>query len=336
MQKEKLVSVIVPVYRVEQYIDECIHSIISQTYKNLEIILVDDGSPDNCSNICDTYAAKYENIRVIHQKNGGLSKARLAGFEIAAGEYILFVDSDDYIHNEMVEKLVYALESKNAQMSLCAYFTVMGEQTTSFLLPYRNDLLAGKDAIERKYILPLLGNSNSEVNIPGFLCIRLLKRNLINTNFFVSERQFFLEDHIFDLLYADNIERIAIVNVPLYYYRVNRTSLSNCYRKQKWKMYCNLIQFYKEYVRTRKIKEYELRLTEFINSAIFNSIDNAVLAGTYHNFLKELKLISASGYYITKNYKKTISREIIKILYNTHQYKILYFFRKVRIKKLYG
>ena len=92
-----LISIIVPVYNVEQYIQRCLNSIINQTYKNLEIILVDDGSPDQCPQICDDYAAKDSRIMVIHKKNGGLSDARNAGLLTSAGEYVAFIDSDDFI-----------------------------------------------------------------------------------------------------------------------------------------------------------------------------------------------------------------------------------------------
>jgi len=101
-----LVSVIVPVYKVEEYLRECVDSIISQTYRNLEIILVDDGSPDNCPAICDEYAEKDKRIIVIHQQNGGLSAARNAGLDIASGEFICFVDSDDVLHPQYCEILL--------------------------------------------------------------------------------------------------------------------------------------------------------------------------------------------------------------------------------------
>ena len=89
-------SVIVPVYGVEKYIDQCVQSLLIQTYKNYELILVDDGSPDNCGQICDQYAEKDNRIRVVHKKNGGLSSARNAGLDIAKGEYVIFLDSDDF------------------------------------------------------------------------------------------------------------------------------------------------------------------------------------------------------------------------------------------------
>ena len=101
---DKLISVIVPIYNVEKYLTKCIESIINQTYKNLEIILVDDGSPDKSPIICDEYAKKDNRIKVIHKKNGGLSDARNYGMSLATGEYISFIDSDDYIDEEMYEK----------------------------------------------------------------------------------------------------------------------------------------------------------------------------------------------------------------------------------------
>lgn len=117
----ELISVIVPVYNVEKYSERCIESIINQTYKNLEIILVDDGSPDTCPMICDEYAKKDDRIVVIHKENGGLSDARNAGIEIAKGEYFAFIDSDDYISEEFLSKLYMSLKSNSAFMSICNF-----------------------------------------------------------------------------------------------------------------------------------------------------------------------------------------------------------------------
>lgn len=103
--KEDLITIIVPVYKVEKYLNKCIESIIKQTYRNIEIILVDDGSPDNCGKICDEYALKDNRIIVIHKENGGLSDARNKGMDIAKGEYLFFVDSDDYIEDYTIEYL---------------------------------------------------------------------------------------------------------------------------------------------------------------------------------------------------------------------------------------
>ena len=121
MNKNNKISIIVPVYKVEQYLRQCIESIINQTYQNLEIILVDDGSPDNCPAICDEYAALDKRIKVIHKKNGGLSDARNAGLEIATGDYIGFVDSDDWISQTMYEELINVAIDYGVQLSYCGF-----------------------------------------------------------------------------------------------------------------------------------------------------------------------------------------------------------------------
>lgn len=117
-EADKLVSVIIPVYKVEKYLPMCVDSVLNQTYQNLEVILVDDGSPDNCPAICDEYAKKDERIRVIHQKNAGLSMARNAGLDICTGAYITFVDSDDALHVAFVERLLAACEENGAEIAV--------------------------------------------------------------------------------------------------------------------------------------------------------------------------------------------------------------------------
>lgn len=117
---EPLVSVIVPVYKVEKYLDCCLQSVINQSYKNLEIILVDDGSPDNCGIMCDAWSKKNHRIKVVHQKNGGLSVARNRGLKIAQGDYICYVDSDDWISNTMIEVLLKKAIDYDLDMVKCA------------------------------------------------------------------------------------------------------------------------------------------------------------------------------------------------------------------------
>ena len=113
-----LISIIVPVYNVEKYIHECVDSIINQTYKNIEIILVDDGSPDNCGKICDEYAKKDNRIKVIHKPNGGLSDARNHGIDVANGEWLMFIDSDDWIEPNMAEKLLHSALNNKADLAI--------------------------------------------------------------------------------------------------------------------------------------------------------------------------------------------------------------------------
>jgi glycosyltransferase involved in cell wall biosynthesis len=139
-----LISVIVPIYNVEIYLEKCLNSIINQTYKNLEIILIDDGSPDNCGKICDEYAKKDKRIKVIHKPNGGLSDARNTGLDIAKGEYIAFVDSDDYIAEEMCEELLDIAQKEEADIVVCGVYDVRKEGITVF---DRNLNVSDKDTI---------------------------------------------------------------------------------------------------------------------------------------------------------------------------------------------
>ena len=110
------ISIIVPVYKVENELDRCVQSLMKQTYKNIEIILVDDGSPDQCPKLCEQYAKEDERIRVIHKKNGGLSDARNAGLNLARGEYVLYVDSDDYIEVDSCERLINATSEEQVDI----------------------------------------------------------------------------------------------------------------------------------------------------------------------------------------------------------------------------
>ena len=128
--KEPLISVVIPVYKVENYLERCVESLINQTYKNLEIILVDDGSPDNCGIICDRYAEVDDRVKVIHKKNGGLSSARNSGIDISSGKYITFIDSDDWVDKEYVEYLFYLIQKDMTKISICQHKVVNDKSTT--------------------------------------------------------------------------------------------------------------------------------------------------------------------------------------------------------------
>ena len=140
-----LISVIVPVYRVEKYLERCVKSILSQTYKNLEVILVDDGSPDQCPAICDACAERDVRVKVIHQENKGLSGARNAGIDAASGEYLAFVDSDDYVNPHFIEELYQLLQDTGCAIGQCRFSYVKGdglvEESDSAFCIYRGESL---------------------------------------------------------------------------------------------------------------------------------------------------------------------------------------------------
>ena len=140
-----LISVIVPVYRVKEYLERCVKSILSQTYENLEVILVDDGSPDQCPAICDACAEKDARVKVIHQENKGLSGARNAGIDAASGEYLAFVDSDDYVSPHFIEELYQLLQDTGCAIGQCRFSYVKGdglvEESDSAFCIYRGESL---------------------------------------------------------------------------------------------------------------------------------------------------------------------------------------------------
>lgn len=169
------ISVIVPVYNVEKYLYRCIESILNQTYKNLEIILIDDGSPDKCGEICDSYAQKDDRIKVIHKKNGGLSSARNAGLEMATGDYFSFVDSDDWIEKDIYEHCIDLIENKNCQIvDFECLFTNVTLKKENPNKNFNYEVIEGKEIL-RDY---LLRGQNQKA--PFTVWRKLYKRDLFN------------------------------------------------------------------------------------------------------------------------------------------------------------
>lgn len=150
--KQPLISIIVPVYKVEKYLGKCIESILAQTYKNIEVILVDDGSPDKCPAICDGYVEKDDRIIVIHKQNGGLSDARNAGIAVAKGAFICFIDSDDYVSEDFCELLLDAAIKEDADMAICNYLVVdeNGDsiQERNLHMPIKDECISSQEFIK--------------------------------------------------------------------------------------------------------------------------------------------------------------------------------------------
>ncbi len=212
-----MISVIVPVYCVEKYLDRCIKSILSQTYRNLEIILVDDGSPDDCGKICDRYAGLDHRITVIHQINSGSSGARNAGLGIAHGEYICFVDSDDEIDSQMIETLYRAISCKNDDLALCGHQQVKGNiaprafQSDSARIRYMTSDELWQEVFSRM--------NNAVWN-------KLYRRDLIG-NIRFPAGVIHGEDLIFNLKYLIGCESAVLIDAPLYHYYTRHGSVTN-------------------------------------------------------------------------------------------------------------
>ena len=213
--KEPLISLIVPVYKVEEYLDKCVESIVNQTYKNLEIILVDDGSPDNCPKMCDEWAKKDKRIKVIHKENGGLSDARNTGIDIAKGEYITFIDSDDYIEYNYVDFLYKNLDENKADIS-------MGKQYVRYPEKVINTG-SGKVYIVNPHDCfdKLLYGEDFDVSAT----IKLYKKELFKTIRFPKGRIY--EDAATTYKLIDKSKKIVLNSMPIYNYMIRRDSISN-------------------------------------------------------------------------------------------------------------
>lgn len=203
------ISVIVPIYKVEAYLDKCVQSIVDQTYTDLEIILVDDGSPDRCGDMCEAWAKKDSRIKVIHKENGGLSDARNAGMAIAAGEYICFVDSDDWINPRYVELLHTAVVKHQASVAAC--------DVTPF---YENDAVC-TDISQPIQCASYTSEAAIATLINGthFRAVawnKLFRRDLLQGEQFPVGK--YHEDEFFSYRILAKAETLVYVDVPLYYY----------------------------------------------------------------------------------------------------------------------
>ena len=216
---ETAISVIVPIYRVEKFLPQCIESVLNQTFTDFELILVDDGSPDRCPEICDETAKRDARVRVIHQANAGLSAARNAGIEVAHGEWLGFVDSDDYIAPQFYEKLYQTAQRTDTDCVMCSVQNVdeSGKPIDSALMRVADEVKTGQEVLRkigRDDVTPYLTAWN-----------KLYRRKLFNTLRYPSGRQ--NEDvFVFAELFCQ-VQRAACVAEPLYFYRKRIDSIMN-------------------------------------------------------------------------------------------------------------
>lgn len=212
----ELISVVVPIYKVEDYIKRSIESIINQTYKNLEIILVDDGSPDNCPYICEKYAKIDSRIKVFHKVNGGLSDARNFGILKSNGSYIIFIDSDDFIEKDMIQKLYNSIKENNSDIAICNFDYIYENGSKSIpIFPIENKKMTGNDATN------ILLNTLAPQMVVSWN--KLEKKSLWNDLKFPIGKQHEDDFTTYNLLY--NANYVSFVNEPLYHYYQRENSI---------------------------------------------------------------------------------------------------------------
>ena len=293
------ISIIVPIYNVEKYIRLCVDSIINQTYRNIEIILVDDGSPDECPKICDEYVGKDSRIRVIHKVNGGLSDARNAGMKIATGDWLGFVDSDDYIHPKMYEILLNNAKNTNSDLSVCNFDLVKESECCDFSLD------GGVRLIEQP--------------VREFLCNKVFSANSWNK---LYKRQLFdgiefpvgllYEDLATTYKIVDRAERVVLSDDKLYAYVQRGNSIMNNTRFLMKPDKVSIVQemwcFF-----DRKYNDEDLKagILEYLISDIFNmlGVNTWVENKPYRVYLN--RFMKGKWFHILKNRKLSAYRKMV-------------------------
>ncbi|EET61414.1 glycosyltransferase, group 2 family protein [Marvinbryantia formatexigens DSM 14469] len=238
--KKGIVSVVVPVYNVEKYLDRCMISIVNQTYHNLEIILIDDGSTDSSSCKCDEWAVRDSRIKVIHKENAGAGMARNTGIDHAAGEYICFFDSDDYVALDAIEKAYHWISHYKADIVHFGCYNIdLDGRVKNRDIPETDKILYQGDEI-LKYILPNMIGADLKTGKKRLLamvpwrCMYSMTTIRRNHWRFVSEKEYISEDAYSQLLLYKNVTRVAVLPEALYYYCENRTSLTHVYIENKY------------------------------------------------------------------------------------------------------
>lgn len=313
-----LVSVVVPIYNVEKYLNKCVESIVNQTYKNIEIILIDDGSPDKCPEICDNWAERDNRIKVIHKENQGLGMARNTGIEHATGEYICFFDSDDYFALDTIEKCVQGTKDYNAD---AVWFGLVDVDSSGIFLRKPNLKINQLHYIDKditKLFLPELISHdyrNGEAHNYAFSsCTCMLSLSLIKENdlYFKSEKSMISEDSFFLLQFFSKVNSVLVLPELLYFHFVNTESLTRSYRADRSEK--NLF-FLKESILLSDKLEYS------------STIKNRIIS-LYHSFtIDTLKQLISSDIADKKEKIKNILKD--RCLRDTLKYNILVTEKKI-------
>lgn len=304
------ISIIVPIYKVEKYLDRCIESIVNQTYKNIEIILVDDGSPDNCPQMCDEWAKKDERIKVVHKQNGGVSTARNAGLDIATGEYIQFVDSDDFLELNACEILISNMKNTNADLVVANFKNIGGEARIKQI----NDFVT-RDQSDAMVKLISCGSF-------GYLHAKLFRKELIKS-YFICELKYH-EDFIFVSEYIKNCTTISYLNTTIYNYVLNQNSAMFTFSKIHFYNACIVVQYC-----NRKLKKRYTNTIIFIDTLINKLLLSVLLEIINTTQLSKKEKKQYISQCITTQEFKTLNKKIMTI-----KQKIIYTLLKMNAVKM--
>jgi glycosyltransferase involved in cell wall biosynthesis len=300
MIENTTVSIIVPVYNGEKSIEKCINSLLNQTYKNLQIIIVDDGSTDDTYKKCNLLQDMDERIHYIHIQNQGVSNARNCGLKLANGKYVTFVDCDDYIENNMYEIMVQNIEKFKTDACICSYLEHEGNRQIIQSLPWNNNTVLNKEKLTKEYIPYILGRKKGdreEIPVMGSVCRILYCRDLIQELTFETDIAL-AEDAMFCIRVAlEKIDSMVVVNEPLYHYVRFDNSSSSTYKpgqiERDFKYYDRVLEVLDEKIEN---SIYWLRyclgrfqLYIFLLSKILNPNNNFTRTQQYQEIIRLIK-----------------------------------------------
>lgn len=230
------ISIIVPIYNVERYLERCVQSLVNQTLKEIEIILIDDGSSDRSPMMCDVWAEKDNRIKVIHKKNAGLGFARNSGIEIASGEYLGFVDSDDYVDINMFQSLYETALKHESEIVLSGYYYESYLKTITKQIVQQVEHYSGEETFQALLNLISSKPDAKQDMVFGFPVWRsIYSKNVIDLHSirFCSERQYISEDVIFHIELVPKVNKLTVIPKCYYHYCANEDSLTKTYRKDR-------------------------------------------------------------------------------------------------------
>lgn len=286
-------SVIVPVYKAEQYLKRCIDSILEQEYKNIELILVDDGSPDACPGICDQYQEKDERVIVCHQQNSGVAVARNSGIRIATGDYITFVDSDDYIDKEMYSSMLKKIEQYHCDVVMCDCIKEFGTHTELYTHDIRGGYYSRKQ-LEEEYYPHLLMMENVEypATISNWLLVFKNERKE-NASFIEYEPGIrYSEDLLFGARLLRQVDSFYYMRGEAYYhYCMNPESATHKFVPDKWKDYQKLHTKIEEYFGSDETFDFQHQIDLCLLFFLYNAVGGIWSTNTFNRDEKQKNIL---------------------------------------------